>query len=455
MTVQFDLPGLSPGPAILFYGLAPIAPSTMKVTINGTLLTHKLKISDIIGPDLSFHAVFSPKKQFNQLEMDVSVDGGVIVSDVVIFYRAEEGHAFVFRPGGNAGRNVYTKFELLVEAMSRVEGRKILEFDDSLVAPAACVIPAGIWAMKDVVWAGFGPRPKPAPIRTFVDIEEGAVFTNLRMFGGSITIRNRATKTSPISDFSAGNQVHIGLDGGTSEFQNLGTAPDTAPMFDLRASSAFFFIQNCLFGVRSTTPLIGQASPSTLSLFLLGLNQTGANLVRGAPGAQVLFGLQSSAATVGEDQSSITIEGGTYSFQPIGRIQRRVLPSPPLPAATQPVSLDLPVLLPDGTPLATGIPNAIIRCDGGAAFTQELPKIVGQVSGQVKTGFTIQNVVQYSGGQEIVVAEVEGGQMLKVKPFPGDKIDGKLDAEVNIAAHGSRTFVSDGLNNWITTSKVP
>ena len=48
---------------------------------------------------------------------------------------------FVFRPGGVQQDNVFTNWETLVDAMKTVEGRKILEFDDSLVSP--CVIPRG------------------------------------------------------------------------------------------------------------------------------------------------------------------------------------------------------------------------------------------------------------------------------------------------------------------------
>ena len=63
-------------------------------------------------------------------------------------------------------------------------------------------------------------------------------------------------------------------------------------------------------------------------------------------------------------------------------------------------------------------------------------------------------VAVYSGGQEVIVAELEGGPLLKVAPATGDKIDGVPNAEVRIAPHGSRTLVSDGVDNWITISVV-
>src|SRR5215469_13044422 len=69
------------------------------------------------------------------------------------------GNVFVFRPGAPLplAPNVFNDWHLLMSAMSGVEGRKILEFDDSVVTP--CEIPTGTWPMKDVMWAGFGPRP--------------------------------------------------------------------------------------------------------------------------------------------------------------------------------------------------------------------------------------------------------------------------------------------------------
>jgi hypothetical protein len=59
-------------------------------------------------------------------------------------------------------------------------------------------------------------------------------------------------------------------------------------------------------------------------------------------------------------------------------------------------------------------------------------------------------VATYSGGQEVVIAEVSGGAHLRVRPAGGDTIDG-FTAAVRIGAFESRTFASDGESNWITT----
>jgi hypothetical protein len=346
------------------------------------------------------------------------------------------GNVFVFRPGGIPVQNVFTDWPLLISSMSGVEGREILEFDDSIVTP--CQIPAGQWPMRDVMWAGFGPRPSVP--RTTVVILSGAEFTNFRMIGGQITIVSRVMKpaASPISDFGIRDHVQIGLrdDCGNTQIVNQGNVP----MFDLKDKAALFFVQNCLFGmptpgIASSYPLIRHTgSQSLLILNLLGQNQTGPNVVLSEDHASVLFGALSSSAQVAVDQTSILSNGGNFDFGPQGRIQSLVIPRPTLPPATE------------SQPFNT--PNVLVRCDGTVDFTQGLPSIVN--------GFTIggsSTVKLYTGGQEVVVAEVSGGTKLKVRSAPGDTIDGEGNA-VHISKHGSRTFVSDGVSNWITISQV-
>ena len=355
------------------------------------------------------------------------------------------GNVFVFRPAGGAVENVFNNWPSLISAMSGVHGRKILEFDDSLLPPnTGCKIPPGNWPMKDVMWAGFGPR-QGVP-RTTVNILSGAVFTDLRMIGGQITIVNQATGAgtpSPVSDFSnMRDHVQIGLrdDGGNTQLVNQ----HEIPMFNLEDNSALFFLQNCLFGmpipgIATPQPLIRHKGPSQLTFNLLGQNQTGPNVVLtdpSAPGvtaASVLFGALSSSAQVAWDQSSITSNGGTYDFGPQGRIQRLVIPRPPNPPANSSQSFSTP--------------NVLIRCDGTNEFTQDLPSIT--------TGFKIgsTDVKLYTGGQEVVVAEVVGGKHLKVRPAPGDTID-EYSGPIHIRKHCSKTFVSDGVSNWITISDV-
>ncbi len=384
------------------------------------------------------------------------------------------GNLFLYRPGGIAGGNVFTDWASLMKAIGSQEGRKILEFDDS---EGLCAIPNGKWDMKDVMWAGYGPRTGatsyvvgtigaglkvgdlPAVPRTFVMIESGTQFSNLRMIGGQLTIVNKATAPdpSPVSDFFDGeNHVHIGMrdDCGNSQFVNAGNVP----MFDVGPNLVIFWVQNCLLGmdvpgvfalgqlpykgILSKYPLIRQSAGSHLALNLLGQNQTGPNLVLSEKGAEVTFIALSSAAQIAVDQSVTLNSGGTTRFEAQGRIQRSVLPLPPLP----PTKVSLPTKT-----IPFDKPNVLIRCDGngtsGTGFTQNLPAIVG--------GFTIgqTSIPLYSGGQEVAIAEVMGGTGLEVSPAAGDTIDGSTAAK-SIGKFGSRTLISDGVSNWITISKV-
>ena len=340
-------------------------------------------------------------------------------------------HLFVFRPGAPpTAPEVFDDWVKLTQAMDKAEGRKLLEFDDSF---ATCHILPGKWAMKDVMWGGFGPQQSRP--RSTVVIDDGAEFTDLRMIGGQITIVNTATTVSPVADFTSRAIVQIGIrdDCGNPQIVNQGSVA----LFDIGTNDGQFFLQNCLFGIAtpgfpSTFPVIRHSGPSELILNILGLNQTGPDVVLSENGARVLFGALSSAAQVAAKQDTIKA-GGTIRFGPLGRIQRQIVPLPPEPPAT--------------TNQVLTKPNALIRCDGTQAFTQELPKIIG--------GFTIGNSTEtlYSGGQELIVAEVVGGRLLSVRPSQGDTIDGYTGV-VPIGPHGSRTFVSDGHSNWITTSIV-
>jgi|RhiMetdeSRZDD1v2_1073273.scaffolds.fasta_scaffold1587918_1 hypothetical protein len=84
---DIDLPGLSRGPAILFYRLRPKGRCTLQVRINGTVLA---KQNLDTSPALSFHEIFFStelKENGNELTVSVSGEGSVVVSDFVIFFQ--------------------------------------------------------------------------------------------------------------------------------------------------------------------------------------------------------------------------------------------------------------------------------------------------------------------------------------------------------------------------------
>jgi hypothetical protein len=328
-------------------------------------------------------------------------------------------------------------------------GRRILEFDDT---NQTCVIPAddSTYDMRDVSWAGLGPltgRP-----RSKVEIADGAQFKNLRMIGGQITIINKATTISPISDFgtpsNSNSQVQIGMrdDCGSTHIVNQGTRP----LFEVGSNRVFFFLQNCLFGVTilgdvSTSPLIHvNGANNQLTLNLFGQTNLGENVVHAEGNAQVLIGAFGLGAQIAARQEAITNPdnvpsgSGVLRINAPGRIQRQIFPPLTQPAVSE-----------SGSAGNLGLPNALIRCDGRKSTVLILPRIVGN-------DFTVVpgNGALYTGGQELTFAEVMGGSRLSVKPASGDTIDGRK-VLVRIGRRGSRTFVSDGESNWITTAVVP
>jgi hypothetical protein len=276
------------------------------------------------------------------------------------------------------------------------------------------------------------------------------------MIGGQITIDNQATATSPISDFvdgpSSANHVQIGMrdDCGNAQLLNSGTAP----LFDLgnpaptKARNVLFFCQNSLLNIRyrrtppqSKHPLIAHGGDVGLTINFIGQNQTGDQLVK-APG-KALFGALSSSTQIHVDN----INGSGNEFGPVTRIQRKVQPQPPLPPARS--HLQPPNASPAPGDLGQiTLPNVFLRCDGngsgGAGFTVTLPKIAGGFL------FSAQDPMPlYTGGSEIIIAEVAGGQKLQVAASPGDTIDGST-AAIKIKGHEARTLISDGADNWIT-----
>lgn len=61
---------------------------------------------------------------------------------------------FVYRPGGVPGGNVFTSWPALVAEVGLVAGPKIVEIDDSIIAPAPAIIPAGTYNMNGSILRG-------------------------------------------------------------------------------------------------------------------------------------------------------------------------------------------------------------------------------------------------------------------------------------------------------------
>lgn len=147
------------------------------------------------------------------------ISDGISNWSVVSMYGPVQPSTFVFRPGGVATKNVYTSWSTLVAALATVQGPKRIEFDDSL---GAIQIPAGgPYDMTDVEWTGAeglygGARP-------YVQILDGASFTNLRTFRHNLRVGNSCVAVAPITD--VGDTDRIRIVDNVDLFINFGCGP--------------------------------------------------------------------------------------------------------------------------------------------------------------------------------------------------------------------------------------
>jgi hypothetical protein len=321
---------------------------------------------------------------------------------------------FVFRPGDPLGarENVHTDWATLVAALATVQGRKLLEFDNSFVTPTPISIPAGgPYDMTDVVWtsipAGNGPD------RVIVEIADGATFTKLREIRGfaplaSFEIKVLAAATAPVDDFSNRDIVRLEnvllrATGGAPFFSGAGLGAGGSVNFHLLntnlASTGFSVID---FPVATTT---------------LGLNLwDGAEILLGSLGVGAAASVEVSYWGSPDQiapQAGVLGTRTEFVFHPT---RLDVSPDPPAAPLTANPKGDL-------------LRNTIYRVDGTVAATYVLP-----LAAEMR-------------GLPVVVKDVVGGALAAVGRAGADTIDGGVTAAV--PSGGSVYVVSDGLSNWM------
>lgn len=107
----------------------------------------------------------------------------------------------VFQPGGEANGNVYVDWETLYAALIQSAGRRTVVFDDQF---SAVEIPAGEWAMTDVVWRGTMANAVESGNRVTVQFAEDATVTKLRELHNLTLV---AGATPPFQDLEAGDRI--------------------------------------------------------------------------------------------------------------------------------------------------------------------------------------------------------------------------------------------------------
>jgi hypothetical protein len=383
----------------------------------------------------------APHTTENFVGAGVSVtDAGGGVATVLI-----PGNNLVFRPGGVQGGNVYTVWADLMAAKALIQGKKAIQFDDSISSP--CVIPAGVWDMTDTEWVGARP---PNDSQARVNISDGASLPNLYQLGSDLFITNLNTTTAPVVIGPVSVTIEIGFSP-SGAFCILNNPAGSAPFFDLSSGGfAFFRVQGRFQG---DSPMVscGAAAPlfgNNAGIIMLDNAQIFSNMFAGTNPAQRLQVLY--AGTTAMFGNTNGVFAGTV-FEPLpnqnsgspGFLREWYIPEPPLSPST--------VALTPATGLGMG---TILRFDTTAGdVAQSLPKIgtassaVGVVP-QSTAGITAG--ILKSQGMRVTIKNEKGANNVNVTPdgvLP-DTIEGGTGPLV-VPPGGSRTLVSDGIGNWI------
>ena len=124
--------------------------------------------------------------------------------------------AFVFQPGGTAGKNIFTSWAILTAALSTYDGPVNIVIDDSF---AAATIPVGVWDLDyRATLISHNTNISPPTVLTLPD---GAVLRNLAAIRGQINVVFQGT-TAPNLQFN-GSPAFTVAEG--VQIQNSGTQP--------------------------------------------------------------------------------------------------------------------------------------------------------------------------------------------------------------------------------------
>jgi hypothetical protein len=309
-------------------------------------------------------------------------------------------YVFVYQPGGVAVDNVYTDWPTLYTALSAVKGERLVEFDATFTSP--CVIPAGVYALEDVIFTGNWTRPN-----TDVTFDVGVVTTGLRHIRTSLRITAGDPTTAPIADFTSSSNTMLLDDGVTLLFG--------APIIDFSG---------------------------------LSVEDQGSLIVRN--GSRV-FGSVPQPITNGACTLSVTIDGansqcGDLTVNPgTGTVIVRVTGGPGM-VFTAPNN--------GGQFLVSGamgqLPAIFVASDFFGATNPDGVVFVVDTSGGPITCLNMRPTIQCAGSF-VAFKKSNDGNALTILPGGGDTIDG-LASYVVTAAKGEVTLVSDGVSNWMVMS---
>ena len=345
--------------------------------------------------------------------------------------------AFVYRPGGKPGPNVYVNFPALAAALSSTDGLRLLEFDDSI---EPIVLPTGTFDMALVVWTGLAPRDQFRAPK--VVIPEGCYLPGLRMIGGQVDVECRAslTPTVPASDFAPGGhgtviQFGARLDAGVTFVRCTGGAP----LFDIGNTPVNVVLTSGEINLPSgqppdVAPVFRVGASGRLTMRLQAFSQLGPRVVDGVPESRWDLDLH-SPGMFANDQSTFA---GTLTVRtPNSRSRSRILPQGVRGMAPAPAT--------------AAIVSGVQTGDTLLFDTTGLSADVRQILPNVAESFVSQGARLNTAGFDLTIKHVKGDRRVVVEAPPNHTIDGL--AEVSLGPGEALTVRSDGVATYYVVSR--
>jgi hypothetical protein len=195
------------------------------------------------------------------------------------------GPAFVFRPGGVAGGNVYTSWASLMAAAKQRSGPVWIEVDSSL---AAANVTAGAWAFDSVTLLA---RDQTSAL-TF---EQGATLAAATLTVIGLIIETDSA--APVMTLAGYEDINLLLGGGVL------AGAGAAPFFDVTGGGPLFNLSLGFLG-DGTLPVVTVAAGQSAGIYALANSQIGAAALAGAGTVNAAVDVSS---TIGGGQTVATL----------------------------------------------------------------------------------------------------------------------------------------------------
>jgi hypothetical protein len=236
--------------------------------------------ASIVGPtssllDNSEFTLYNPTTIANWTPIPANVKAALDILGSNI-----QGNAVVFKPGGVAGKNLYTTWADVMTAVALLKGPTTIYFDDTNVTPA--VIPAGAYALENVTFANW----KGGQV-TNVQVAAGVTWTGL------LAIRD-------INVEFLNTALVETIDGRAMFFDGASiTANGTAPIWDTAAGAQFQMRNGSSLNGTGAVAAFDIQAGQVLQLVIVGFSSINASAISGGATATLaeIFG-DSSNGTV-------------------------------------------------------------------------------------------------------------------------------------------------------------